>query len=488
MGAAGSRSLVWTKAVPGPVPPPPHPLLVVAEGGSDAPAAPTSGGLGAAIVGLRRHWISRRPERLGPATPSAAVPLDPRHWGRPAVLVVGGGPGGGGRTQLALEAASFLARGGERRVLLVDADPVHPDLDLRLSSGGSSVRLGGAGALDGLLLRLAEVARDGAALDRMLQPIPGSPARALLAPAPEAAEIGPEQLDYLLTYVLAAHFDSVVVDAGPLAAEASGVHEQPWRFWLQQAGLLLVPTRPGAAGPRAAERALAAAAAAGVARSRCRVVFTVGRDERQCATESQRRLAQVSSCRWPWSPPSMRRAERQERRLWESDAGNRRALALVLEGVPGAVGPQVQAARPLAARTWRRRHLNGAERGREQTTERIREMVDGIEAAVRSGDDLEMCRFLAPPALGLLLSRAASERARGRVWSAARSELAWCQSRRPPDSPGRFWLRLRLQDRSRSASGDDVEATAPETVELQVELDSSGAPWRLCRAVRVFDF
>ncbi|MGH7705570.1 MAG: hypothetical protein ACRENY_06855 [Candidatus Dormibacteria bacterium] len=134
--------------------------------------------------------------------------------------------------------------------------------------------------------------------------------------------------------------------------------------------------------------------------------------------------------------------------------------------------------------------LSGRSRGRrrqvDETTLRVRQLVDGIEAAIAQGDDLELSRYLAPPALALLLAQTAALRAAGRAWSPGRSGLRWSGSSKRSAEPGRFWLRLRFEDRSELALGDLQVGAAMSSHEVEVELDTTAAPWRLCRAAEVF--
>ena len=120
-----------------------------------------------------------------------------------------------------------------------------------------------------------------------------------------------------------------------------------------------------------------------------------------------------------------------------------------------------------------------------ETTERVRQLVDGIESAIAAASDLELSAYLAPPALGLLLAASAAMRAEGRTWLPARSGLRWSRSGRLAESPGRFWLRLRFEDRTSVRDGSGSAAAPPTSHEVEVELDATAVPWRLCRVEEV---
>ncbi|MGA7173833.1 MAG: hypothetical protein WCB86_01440 [Candidatus Dormiibacterota bacterium] len=133
-----------------------------------------------------------------------------------------------------------------------------------------------------------------------------------------------------------------------------------------------------------------------------------------------------------------------------------------------------------------RRGLSGRDRGIAETTERVRQLVDGIEGAIISGNDLALASYLAPPALGRLLAQAAAMRAAGTTWLPARAGLRWTVCARAPEGPGRFWLRLRFDDRTEVRLQNSAIAAVPIVHELEVELDTTAAPWRLCQAEEVF--
>jgi hypothetical protein len=131
---------------------------------------------------------------------------------------------------------------------------------------------------------------------------------------------------------------------------------------------------------------------------------------------------------------------------------------------------------------WR----SSQDRGVAETTERVRQLVDGIEGAVAAGDDLELARYLASPALSRFLEATAARRAVHEKWLPARAGLCWSRSDRAPGAPGRFWLRLRFEDRTQ-VQGPTRRVTAATVVhEVEVELDTTEAPWRLCEVEELF--
>lgn len=140
----------------------------------------------------------------------------------------------------------------------------------------------------------------------------------------------------------------------------------------------------------------------------------------------------------------------------------------------------------MIPRVWPgRRRISGRDRGIAETTERVRQLVDGIERAISAGSDLELASYLAPPALGYALAQTAAMRSAGNMWLPARAGLRWSGSDRAPEGPGRFWLRLRFDDRTEVRSGSATLNAAAITHEVEVELDTTSAPWRLCQAEEV---
>jgi hypothetical protein len=128
----------------------------------------------------------------------------------------------------------------------------------------------------------------------------------------------------------------------------------------------------------------------------------------------------------------------------------------------------------------------GRDRGVQETTERVRQLVDGMESAISSGDDLALATYLAPPALGVLLAQTGAARAMGSAWLPARTGLRWIGSSRSSVTPGRFWLRLRFEDRTQVRGPEGTVSAAPVSHEVEVELETSATPWRLCQAEEVF--
>ena len=214
------RSLLWKGPASGLRScPARHPLLAAA---SEARTA-TRQGRG------RGHFLAhvlapaRRGRSLAHASATVAEMQPPalqagRSRSRPLVVVTAGGRGGAGRTTLALEVATSLALaadGPARRVLLVDADPFQPDLDLRLGAAGVAAAWPSNASLDQILQQLPELADKRVSLESLLWVDRESGVRALFA-AGRFAEVGREHLDYLYTNMVAPTFDAIVVDAGHL--------------------------------------------------------------------------------------------------------------------------------------------------------------------------------------------------------------------------------------------------------------------------------
>jgi len=135
----------------------------------------------------------------------------------------------------------------------------------------------------------------------------------------------------------------------------------------------------------------------------------------------------------------------------------------------------------LQARFHPQAHLR--REGIEQTTARLRQLMDGLEAAIGSGDDVALVRYLGPQLTARMLAAAAGFRRQGGVWRPARSGLRWSHCRRAPDGPGLVWLRLRLEDRTRCEYPEGTVVAPLRTREVDVELDTTGVPWKLCRVV-----
>lgn len=135
-----------------------------------------------------------------------------------------------------------------------------------------------------------------------------------------------------------------------------------------------------------------------------------------------------------------------------------------------------------SSNVWR----SGRDRGVTETTERVRQLVDGIEIAIAAGDDLELARYLAPPALGRLLGATATLRGAGEKWLPARAGLCWSVTHRAAVEPGRFWLRLRFEDRTQVRGRTRFITAAAVAHEVEVELDTTQAPWRVCQVEELF--
>jgi len=232
--------------------------------------------------------------------PSAAKPL---------VVMVVGGRGGSGRSNLALDVAwGISAEAGGRHTLLVDADELNPGLDLRLGAAAADLDRLPAARLDQVLLRLPELAAGRLRLESLLWAHPRRSLRALLAawPGREPPSIGPEHLDYLLRYLLQPTFDVVVVDGGP----RPGAPGSQARFWSSRAHLFLLPLRPWEADVRATERTLQSLESEfAVGRDRCRGVVTLGPGESLRGLRRQPLLHGLELWPRPWAERSATLAE-----------------------------------------------------------------------------------------------------------------------------------------------------------------------------------
>jgi len=318
---ATETTLRW-KSSASPSPPsglPRHPLLWAANGGIDATVRGPHGWK--RVPRRLENLIRARPFRFESSTPRAApsVPLPLEHRGTPVVVVVTGGSGGVGRTTLALEVAAQLASrppGDDGRVLLVDSDPLHADLDTRLGVADLSSMRCPSARLDRVLLALPELAERRVHLDSLLWVDSRSGLQALLSPGSTTA-IGREHLDYLYTYFVSPQFEAVVVDGGPVALATNTPPHWSSAFWLSLADSVLVPLRPTASSARAAVQTIRALDQAGVPRARCRLVMGVGRGDRSQAAVWQRQLAEFAVARWPWVPDVAQKAHRAHRPLGE---------------------------------------------------------------------------------------------------------------------------------------------------------------------------
>lgn len=301
----GSGTLVWRPASPdgSEAVPARHPLLTVAsQAPVSEPARARRAGLRASLGSLLHRG---RAEVLGLAPEDFEDEMPPRlrRGDRPLVLVVAGGRGGAGRSTLALVLARSLAGPGAGfpPVLLVDADPLHPDIDLLLPDGGREPGREPEARLDHLLLRLPELADGRLRLDQLLWTQPGGSLRALLAPLTRAG-IGREHLDYLFSYLLAPGFDALVVDGGQLGSEP----DELARFWLDQADAVLLPVRSRPGQLRSALADLDRLSGLGMAAGRCRLVLGLERGEPFPPPEWRGGLSGLALLPWPWSEPAAR--------------------------------------------------------------------------------------------------------------------------------------------------------------------------------------
>jgi flagellar biosynthesis protein FlhG len=333
----GRNSLLWSRPGRGQPPPAParHPLLWVSAAFSGPQAIPQRrvGRLTTRPLKLlqRRLALGASPTTFEGTRLTNVPPPAP---GSPAVIAVAGGRGGCGRTRLAIELATVLAGdglGGRQRVLLVDADPGHPDVDLQLGvTDLESSRSAGA-RVDRILLQLPELADRRVTLDSMLWVEPRSGVRVALAPE-FAADIGREQLDYLYTYFLAPDFDVIVVDAGPTCDPASAQLVASSGYWLSLASALMVPLRPNQSSVRAALETVQRLEAIGLPRSRCRLVMGVDRREGDQAAAVHKLLGDLVVVRWPWTPDRVERASRDQSSVaGRDDAFADRVAALLPE-------------------------------------------------------------------------------------------------------------------------------------------------------------
>jgi hypothetical protein len=194
------------------------------------------------------------------------------------------------------------------RVLLVDANRLNSDLDIRLGVADPERDQLPSARVDQLLLRLPELAERRVRLQSLLWSHSTRPLSALLGPAyaaPDSA-VGPEHLDYLFRYMLAPAFDLIVVDAGLLCGEVGAQA----RFWLGQAHRLLLPMRPAGSDRRIVARSLRVVEESyGVGRERCRTVVGLerGQSSRQLALGPE--LDGIGIHTRPWVPQIAMMAE-----------------------------------------------------------------------------------------------------------------------------------------------------------------------------------
>jgi len=315
-----------------------HPLLLAADTiepvrdpprrwvGREAPS-PASTVVGAVRVAgarLRGRILSARGSgrrHRGGTTDASPGVVSPRP-GRPLIVAVGSGRGGSGRSTVAHGLAARLATDGTLGpVVLVDGDLDVPDLDLRLRADTQPT-------LADLLDALPEIAAGEGDVDQYLARGPASGLRVLLAPPSRRYRdgIGPEHLDYVLTYLLAPAFAVVVVDLGrgsPLAAAADP--RQGIGFWLQRADIVLVPFRGDPSGLRDAQRYRLECARLGVAAEAVWPVLNGYRPRLLRISRLEAQVREVACYLLPWAPDAALRAQVDGRPLSCTDPAMRTA-------------------------------------------------------------------------------------------------------------------------------------------------------------------
>lgn len=240
---------------------PRHPLLMAAEeaghpsGGGTSKRTPGRLALsgGALVDAIRRRAVRSLPSASPSPGPDSSAPR-PRQAGSPLVVIVVGGRGGSGRTALAMDVAWAFGRESDCRVLLVDADPVSPDLDVALGVVEPGRDRGRSARVDQVVHRLAELQAGHIGLGSCLWSAGGMGFQCLLAPLPDAGPqaVGREHLDYLMDHLLAPRFEVIVVDAGPITVPPA----LQLRFWADWATVALIPMRTAASDVRATLRTL----------------------------------------------------------------------------------------------------------------------------------------------------------------------------------------------------------------------------------------
>jgi septum formation inhibitor-activating ATPase MinD len=327
-------SLVWrtpTGSRPN-RPLPAHPLLLLA----DPPEAPAPRPFG--WLPLRSVWpgpIRGKLLRSAPEAPASPGLGGPRsalfsQIGRPPeklVVVVLGGRGGAGRSTLAANLAYAFSRGQEsRRVLLVDADGVDPDLDLRLGARRSGRDLAPLARVDQLVLRLSELREGAASLDGCLFTTPELGFQCLLAGADEqrSVRVGREHLDYLFEHLLQPAFQVMIVDGG----RCPGPDSVALRFWLEKASVALIPTAMGESHQRNCARTVTYVEQnSALGRGDCLAVATMDSDFRELRRQLSQQGMEVVAV--PWNRKAARLADAQHLPSAHVDPGMRSAsLAL----------------------------------------------------------------------------------------------------------------------------------------------------------------
>jgi len=316
-----------------------HPLLGMVADSTASPAKRRSVSPSLSrLLDTANWWRRRTSQRASARSSGADTAALPGQRGDPLVVVVAGGRGGAGRTTLALEVANALVggvSGAGRRVLVVDADHIHSDLDIKLGLADLDSDRCRSARIDRVLLQLPELADRRLHLDSVLWVHPRSGVRALLAPD-RTAEIGREHLDYLYTYLLAPAFDAIVVDAGPAVESPVRELSGTAAFWLTLADSVLVPLRPTLSDVRAAMEGTRIFERLGVPTPRCRLVLGVARSESSAADLCQRRLREFVVVRWPWAPEVAQQASIARRALADHDRRFQQSMTSLLPALASA--------------------------------------------------------------------------------------------------------------------------------------------------------
>jgi hypothetical protein len=221
------------------------------------------------------------------------------------------------------------------RVLLVDADPFQPDLELKLGAAGMTSAWGPNASIDRILQQLPELADRRVSLDSLLWVNRESGVRALFAPR-NLDHIGREHLDYLYTYLVAPAFDAIVVDAGNLANSSTRSMPQPPAFWLGLADTILIPLRPTESHARAAVTGVGVLERMGIDVQRCRLMMGVAKFESAAAAQWQAQLNEFVVLRWPWVADVDRKATPFHRALSATDKQFAASLASLLPELTAA--------------------------------------------------------------------------------------------------------------------------------------------------------
>lgn len=268
-----------------------HPLLLVAE-----QAGAKAAGSGTLV---NQPWLVRVLGRsLGTTAgdrerSAGGAPKSPRAArfgpGNPLVVLVVGGKGGCGRTTFALDLAdAFCHLNDFRQVLLVDADGVDPDIDLRVGAFAAGRDLMPSARLNELVLRFSELHEGRLGIESCLWSGPGLGFQTLLAPLTESGRpgVGREHLDYLWEHFLAPRFDAVIVDGGPVTPAPGLLLE----FFAERSARALVPVGPSEGHLRSCRRTIAGLGPrAGLGRADWLAV--IGTDSRHVARSLQPKLA-----------------------------------------------------------------------------------------------------------------------------------------------------------------------------------------------------